>query len=75
MSFYRDRYGLEKDGVLSLNDGRYAIIEFKPGEREIEEGAKHLCKIEELVRQYNEREKQCPFKDCSDGKYIWLQKK
>lgn len=62
VSFYRDRYGLEADGVLSLNDGRYALIEFKLGKSEIEEGAKHLCHIETLVREYNEREKQCPLR-------------
>lgn len=62
VSFYRDRYGLEADGVLSLNDGRYALVEFKLGESEIEEGAKYLCIIEDLVRQYNEREKQCPLR-------------
>lgn len=62
MSFYRDRYGLEADGVLSLNDGRYALIEFKLGESEIEEGAKHLCIIEDLIKQYNEKEKQCPLR-------------
>ncbi len=53
ISYYRDRYGLECDCVLHLEDGRYALIEFKLGENEIEEGAKHLCKIEELVKQYN----------------------
>jgi len=62
MSYYRDRYGLEADGVLHLNDGRYALIEFKLGESEIEEGAKHLNTMEMLVRQYNETEKQCPLR-------------
>ena len=62
MSYYRDRYGLEADGVLHLNDGRYALIEFKLGESEIEEGAKHLNTMETLVRQYNETEKQCPLR-------------
>ena len=62
MSHYRDRYGLEADGVLHLNDGRYALIEFKLGESEVEEGAKHLNTIERLVRQYNETEKQCPLR-------------
>lgn len=59
MSYYRDRYGLEADGVLHLNDGRYALLEFKLGSKEIEEGAKHLCEIEELIKKYNEKEKQC----------------
>ncbi len=59
VSYYRDRYGLEADCVLHLNDGRYALIEFKLGDLEIDEGAKHLCKIEELISKYNESEKQC----------------
>ena len=35
MSYYRDRYGLEADLVLHLDDGRYALIECKLGSREI----------------------------------------
>ncbi len=62
LSYYHDRYGLEADAVLHLNDGRYALIEFKLGESEIEMGAKHLCKIEKLVQEYNEKEKQCKLK-------------
>ena len=62
MSYYRDRYGLEADGVLHLNDGRYALIEFKLGQSEVEEGAKHLCKIESLVKEFNKKEKQCPLR-------------
>ena len=45
----------QADGVLHLNDGRYALLEFKPGTKEIEEGAKHLLEIEELIRQYSLR--------------------
>lgn len=62
LSYYHDRYGLEADAVLHLNDGRYALIEFKLGESEVEMGAKHLCKIEKLVQEYNEKEKQCKLK-------------
>lgn len=62
MSYYHDRYGLEADGVLHLNDGRYALIEFKLGASEIDDGAKHLLEIENLVKQYNENEKQCPIR-------------
>lgn len=49
---------LEADAVLHLEDGRYALIEFKLGSREIEEGAEHLLEIKRLVQQYNEKEKQ-----------------
>lgn len=59
VSYYRDRYGLEADCVLHLNDGRYALIEFKLGEHEIDDGAKHLCEIERLVSEYNRSKKQC----------------
>ena len=62
ISYYRDRYDLEADAVLHLNDGRYALIEFKLGQSEIDEGAKHLCEIERLVKIYNEKEKQCPLR-------------
>lgn len=50
---------LVADGVLHLNDGRYALLEFKLGSSEIEVGAKHLCEIERLVKEYNEKEQPC----------------
>ncbi len=62
MSYYHDRYGLEADGVLHLKDGRYALLEFKLGSNEIDEGAAHLCEIEELIKKYNLKEKQCPLR-------------
>ena len=62
VSHYHDRYGLEADAVLHLNDGRYALIEFKLGSHEIDDGAKHLNQIEKLVKEYNEKEKQCPMR-------------
>lgn len=63
ISYYHDRYGLEADAVLHLDDGRYALIEFKLGAKEIEEGSKHLLKIKELVKEYNKSEKQCPLRE------------
>ena len=62
LSYYRDRYGLEADGVLHLQDGRYALLEFKLGQREIDLAAKHLCKIEELIKKHNESEDQVPLR-------------
>ena len=59
VSYYRDRYGIEADCVLHLRDGKYALIEFKLGSSEIDEGAKHLNEIEKLVEEYNKTEKQC----------------
>jgi predicted AAA+ superfamily ATPase len=62
MAYYRDKYGLEADGVLHLQDGRYALLEFKLGAKAIDEGAKHLCEIEKLIGIYNEKEPQCPLR-------------
>lgn len=62
ISYYHDGYGLETDCVLHLEDGRYALIEFKLGEHEVELGAKHLCKIEELIKEHNQKEVQCPLR-------------
>ncbi len=63
VSYYHDRYDLEADAVLHIGDGRYALIEFKLGSAEIDEGAKHLLTIRELVRQYNKAEKQVPLRE------------
>ncbi|MCD8021674.1 MAG: DUF4143 domain-containing protein [Lachnospiraceae bacterium] len=62
LSYYHDRYGLEADAVLHLRDGRYALIEFKLGSREIEEGAKHLLELRDLIEAYNKKETQCPLR-------------
>ena len=62
VSYYHDRYGLEADAVLHLKDGRYALIEFKLGSKEIDMGAEHLCKIESLINEYNKKEKQVPLR-------------
>ena len=55
LSYYHDRYDLEADAVLHLEDGRYALIEIKLSESQIDEGAKHLCEIEKLVKEFNEK--------------------
>ncbi len=60
ISYYHDRYDLEADLVLHLSDGRYALIECKLGSREIDEGAKHLLKIEQLIIAHNRDESQVP---------------
>lgn len=60
ISYYRDRYGLEADCVLHLEDGRYALIEIKLGASEIDDEANHLLKIEELIKERNATEKYSP---------------
>ena len=62
VSYYHDRLGLEADAVLHLEDGRYALIEFKLGQSEIDNGARHLCEIERLVAEHNKTEKQVPIR-------------
>ena len=63
ISYYHDRYDLEADAVLHLDDGRYALIEFKLGSREIDEGAEHLKEIRHLVQEHNEVEKQIKLRE------------
>lgn len=59
VSYYHDRRGLEADCVLHLRDGRYALIEFKLGSADIDDGAEHLIALEKLIKEYNEKEHQC----------------
>jgi len=63
ISYYHDRYDLEADAVLHLNDGRYALIEFKLGSTEINLGASHLLEIRELVRKFNAKNKQIQMRE------------
>lgn len=63
LSYYHDRYGLEADLVLHLDDGRYALIECKLGSHEIEDGAKHLLEIKRLIQEYNKTEKQVSLRE------------
>ncbi len=57
LSYYHDKYGLEADGVLHLADGRYALIEFKLGGKQIDEGAKHLLNLKNLILKAKEENK------------------
>ena len=49
VSHYRDKNGLEADLVVSLPDGRWAPIEVKLGEGEVDEAAENLKKLESSV--------------------------
>lgn len=55
ISYYRDRAGLEVDAVLHLEDGSYALIEFKLGSSQIEEGAAHLLEVDRLIQKAREK--------------------
>lgn len=48
---FRDKTGLESDMIVALNDGRWAAIEVKLGNKQIEEAAEHL---KELARKVDE---------------------
>jgi len=48
---FRDKTGLETDMIVALNDGRWAAIEVKLGNSQIEEAATHL---KELARKVDE---------------------
>ena len=42
---------LEVDCVLQIADGRYGLIEFKLGDKRIDEGAQTLLKMDKLIKQ------------------------
>lgn len=48
---------------MHLDDGRYALIEIKLGSKEIEDGAKHLCKLKRLICQNNETDGQIKLRE------------
>lgn len=56
LSYYHDRYGLEIDFVLHLNDGRYALIECKLGGNQIEKAKNNLLKVKQLIKENGQRE-------------------
>ncbi|MEG0625982.1 ATP-binding protein [Anaerorhabdus sp.] len=55
LSYYHDRYNLEADAVVHLDNGKYALIEFKLGSKEIEMGANQLIELKELIIENNEK--------------------
>jgi predicted AAA+ superfamily ATPase len=46
---YHDKNGLEADAIIHLHDGRWAAVEVKMGQNEIDEGAGHLLALKERV--------------------------
>ena len=55
--YYNDDSGLEADCIIYLSDGRYALIEFKLGNREIDKGAENLLKLKKLIKKSVENKK------------------
>lgn len=47
--YYHDTSDLEVDCVVTLSDGRYALIEIKLGSKEEDRGAKNLLKLKNLI--------------------------
>lgn len=62
-SHYHDKYDLEVDGVLHLQDGRYALIEIKLGSSSIKAGEKNLLKIRDLIKQRNQKKDVLPIRE------------
>lgn len=46
---YRDKNELEADIIIALRDGRWAPVEVKLGQKQIEEAAAHLIKLSEKI--------------------------
>lgn len=46
---YRDKSELESDLIIKLNDGRWAAVEVKLGNKQIEEAASNLIKLSQKV--------------------------
>lgn len=63
LSYYHDRYDLEADIVLHLDNGKYALIECKLGSKEIEVGAEHLLELKRLIQEHNKKEGQMPIRE------------
>lgn len=62
-SHYHDKFDLEVDGVLHLQDGRYALIEIKLGSSGIKAGEKNLLKIKELIKERNQKKDVLPIRE------------
>ena len=46
---YRDKNELEADMIIALRDGRWAAVEVKLGNNQIEEGAAHLLQLAQKI--------------------------
>lgn len=71
VSYYHDKSKLEIDCVVHLKDGRYALIECKLGSERIEDGAKNLLKINELIEKNDKLENPTFLAVLTGGKYAY----
>ena len=62
---YRDDYGLEIDAVYRMADGKYALIEVKTGSDGITKAEKNLLKLKNLIKEYNAKDPEVPYKEPS----------
>ena len=60
---YHDKFDLEGDAVLFLEDGRYAIIEIKLGTSEIDKAESNLLKIKYLIEENNKDTKKIKIRE------------
>ena len=74
VSYYRDKSGLEVDCVVHLRDGRYALIECKLGNNGIDEGAKNLIKIKNLIEKNDRLDNPTFLAVLTGGKYAYTRK-
>lgn len=54
LCYYHDRNGLECDFVITLRDGRYALVEVKLGSDQFESAERNLLKLKSLIKKNNE---------------------
>ncbi|MBP3225584.1 MAG: ATP-binding protein [Methanobrevibacter sp.] len=71
VSYYHDKSDLEIDCVVHLKDGRYALIECKLVSERIEDGAKNLLKINELIEKNDKLENPTFLAVLTGGKYAY----
>ena len=70
---FRDKNGLEADMIIALNDGRWAAVEVKLGNKQIEEAA---CHLQELARKVNDEKMGSPsfLMVLTGGEYAYQRK-
>jgi predicted AAA+ superfamily ATPase len=68
---YRDKSGLEADLIVRLRDGRWAAIEVKLGNKQIEEAAKNLLVLKKKINE-EKMGKEAFLMIITGGQYAYL---